>query len=48
MGVHHDHRCPHAHLEEDRELHLDIAAAEELIASGELLKVVEECVGDLE
>jgi len=37
-----------AHLEEDRELHLDIAAAEELIASGELLKVVEECVGDLE
>jgi histidine ammonia-lyase len=36
------------HLEEDRELHIDIAAAEALIASGLLLKRVEDTIGELE
>jgi len=36
------------HLEVDREIHLDIAAAEALIASGSLLNCVEECIGELE
>jgi histidine ammonia-lyase len=36
------------HLEEDREIHKDIAAAEALIASGLLLKSVEDEVGELE
>jgi histidine ammonia-lyase len=35
------------HLETDRELHLDIAKAEQLIASGELLKVVKAAAGEL-
>lgn len=33
------------HLREDRELHLDIKAAENLLASGELLKTVEDAAG---
>ncbi len=36
------------HLEEDREIHKDIAAAEALISSGLLLKCVEDEVGELE
>jgi len=36
------------HLETDREIHLDIAAAEALIASGALLTCVEESIGELE
>jgi len=36
------------HLEEDRELYKDFALAEELIASGQLLKCVEDCLGPLE
>lgn len=35
------------HLDQDRELHIDIAIAEGLIASGELLNVVKESSGDL-
>lgn len=35
-------------LEEDREMHLDMARAEEIIASGELLTVVENAIGPLE
>ncbi len=35
-------------LEEDREMHLDMARAEEIIASGELLTVVEKAIGPLE
>jgi len=35
-------------LEEDREMHLDMAKAEEIIASGELLTVVENAIGPLE
>jgi histidine ammonia-lyase len=34
-------------LEEDRELHKDIATAERLIASGELLNAVEQAIGEL-
>jgi histidine ammonia-lyase len=36
------------HLDEDRELHLDISAAEELIESAELLRVVETVIGVLD
>jgi histidine ammonia-lyase len=36
------------HLEEDRELYKDIAAAEALIESGLLLKCVEDEIGALE
>ena len=35
-------------LEEDRELHLDLARAEEIIISGELLTVVEKAIGALD
>lgn len=35
------------HLDHDRELHLDIAKAEELIVSGQLLAVVKDAIGDL-
>ena len=35
-------------LEEDREMHLDMARAEEIIASGDLLRVVEAEIGTLE
>lgn len=34
-------------LDEDRELHIDLKAAEALIASGELLKTVEQSIGSL-
>ncbi len=36
------------HLEEDREMHLDMAQAEAIIASGNLLSVVEAVTGSLE
>jgi histidine ammonia-lyase len=36
------------HLDDDRELHLDIHAAEEFIESGELLTAVEQVVGALD
>jgi histidine ammonia-lyase len=34
-------------LEEDRQLHIDMATAEEIIASGKLLETVEQTIGDL-
>ena len=36
------------HMDEDREIHLDIAAAEELLASGKLLAAVVAEIGELE
>ncbi|MBU6450759.1 MAG: histidine ammonia-lyase [Cyanobacteria bacterium REEB67] len=36
------------HMDQDREIHIDIAAAEDLIASGKLLETVENLLGALE
>jgi histidine ammonia-lyase len=51
IGVRAAHRAVRTrikHLGEDRELHLDIARAEQIIVSGELIHAVEEATGSLE
>ena len=47
-AAHHLARSAIKHLHEDRETHLDISRAEQLITSGQLIRAVEEATGSLE